>query len=267
MNLRNLKIPHVEKISISYIFFLSTLVVKAQKYKLLTGYVFDSEIPISNIHVINISRGNAEVTDINGLFEISVSIGEKLVFSSIQYEKYELIITENIFSSKEITIYLKGFVNELDEVIVTNNSLTGNLKYDLLESGLEERKNFDDFGIPGFKGERKEKIQNATQLLLGLGTSMQIDVEALYKHISGYYKKLKKRRSLDSKFLSIFSIIKFYGLIFFIENYNIDNDQVYDFILGCSENSEIIYYFNQDLHQKVIQELDTYAKIYNNESN
>ena len=96
---------------------------------------------------------------------------------------------------------------------------------------------------------------------------MQIDVEALYKHISGYYKKLKKRRSLDSKFLSIFSIIKFYGLIFFIENYNIDNDQVYDFILGCSENSEIIYYFNKDLHQKVIQELDTYAKIYNNESN
>ena len=245
---------------------MATTLIRAQKYKLLTGYVFDSETPISNIHVINTSRGNAEVTDINGLFEISVSIGEKLVFSSIQYEKYELIITENIFSSKEITIYLKGFVNELDEVIVTNNSLTGNLKTDLLESGLEEKQNFDDFGIPGFKGERQEKIQNATQLLLGLGTSMQIDVEAVYKHISGYYKRLKKRRLLESKFVSIFSSIKFYGLIFFIENYNIGDNQVYDFILGCSENSDIIYYFNQDLHQKVIQELDAYIKIYNNES-
>ena len=245
---------------------MATTLIRAQKYKLLTGYVFDSETPISNIHVINTSRGNAEVTDINGLFEISVSIGEKLVFSSIQYEKYELIITENIFSSKEITIYLKGFVNELDEVIVTNNPLTGNLKFDLLESGLEEKQNFDDFGIPGFKGVRQEKIRNATQLLLGLGTSMQIDVEAVYKHISGYYKRLKKRRSLESKFVSIFSIIKFYGLIFFIENYNIGDNQVYDFILGCSENSDIIYYFNQDLHQKVIQELDTYIKIYNNES-
>ena len=245
---------------------MATTLIRAQKYKLLTGYVFDSETPISNIHVINTSRGNAEVTDINGLFEISVSIGEKLVFSSIQYEKYELIITENIFSSKEITIYLKGFVNELDEVIVTNNPLTGNLKFDLLESGLEEKQNFDDFGIPGFKGVRQEKIRNATQLLLGLGTSMQIDVEAVYKHISGYYKRLKKRRSLESKFVSIFSIIKFYGLIFFIENYNIGDNQVYDFILGCSENSDIIYYFNQDLHQKVIQELDAYIKIYNNES-
>ena len=248
-----------------FFFFASTL-VRAQKYKLLTGYVFDSEIAISNIHVINTSRGNAEVTDINGLFEISVSIGEKLVFSSIQYEKYELIISEKIFSSKEITIYLKGFVNELDEVIVTNNSLTGNLKSDLLELGLEQKQNFDDFGIPGFKGERQEKIKDATQLLLGLGTSMQIDVEALYKHVSGYYKKLKKRRSLESKFISIFSIIKFYGLIFFIENYNIGYNQVYDFIMGCTENSEIIHYFNQDLHQKVIQELDTYIKIYNNES-
>ena len=247
-------------------FFLATTLIRAQKYKLLTGYVFDSETPISNIHVINTSRGNAEVTDINGLFEISVSIGEKLVFSSIQYEKYELIITENIFSSKEITIYLKGFVNELDEVIVTNKPLTGNLKFDLLESGLEEKQNFDDFGIPGFKGVRQEKIRNATQLLLGLGTSMQIDVEAVYKHISGYYKRLKKRRSLESKFVSIFSIIKFYGLIFFIENYNIGDNQVYDFILGCSENSDIIHYFNQDLHQKVIQELDIYIKIYNNES-
>ena len=245
---------------------MATTLIRAQKYKLLTGYVFDSETPISNIHVINTSRGNAEVTDINGLFEISVSIGEKLVFSSIQYEKYELIITENIFSSKEITIYLKGFVNELDEVIVTNNPLTGNLKFDLLESGLEEKQNFDDFGIPGFKGVRQEKIRNATQLLLGLGTSMQIDVEAVYKHISGYYKRLKKRRSLESKFVSIFSIIKFYGLIFFIENYNIGDNQVYDFILGCSENSDIIHYFNQDLHQKVIQELDNYIKIYKNES-
>ena len=245
---------------------MATTLIRAQKYKLLTGYVFDSETPISNIHVINTSRGNAEVTDINGLFEISVSIGEKLVFSSIQYEKYELIITENIFSSKEITIYLKGFVNELDEVIVTNNYLTGNLKFDLLESGLKEKQNFDDFGIPGFKGVRQEKIRNATQLLLGLGTSMQIDVEAVYKHISGYYKRLKKRRSLESKFVSIFSIIKFYGLIFFIENYNIGDNQVYDFILGCSENSDIIHYFNQDLHQKVIQELDIYIKIYNNES-
>ena len=45
----------------------------------------------------------------------------------------------------------------------------------IIRSGLEERKNFDDFGIPGFKGE-KEKIQNTTQLLLGLGTSMQIDL-------------------------------------------------------------------------------------------
>ena len=223
-------------------------------------------MPITNIHVINTSRGNAEVTDINGLFEISVSIGEKLVFSSIQYEKYELIITEKIFSSKEITVYLKGFVNKLDEVIVTNNSLTGNLKTDLLESGLEVKQNFEDFGIPGFKGKRKEKIKDVTQLMLGLGTSMQIDVEALYKHISGYYKRLKKRRSLESKFVSIFSIIKFYGLIFFIENYNIGDNQVYDFVLGCSENSEIIHYFNQDLHQKVIQELDNYIKIYNNDS-
>ena len=266
MSLRNLKITLFEKTSISYIFFFASTLVRAQKYKLLKGYVFDSEIPISNIHVINTSRGNAEVTDINGLFEISVSIGEKLVFSSIQYEKYELLISEKVFSSKEITIYLKALVNELDEVIVTNNSLTGNLKTDLLESGLEEKQNFDDFGIPGFKGERQEKIKDATQLLLGLGASMEIDVDALYKHISGYYKKLKKRRSLESKFSSIFSIIKFYGLIFFIENYNIDHNQVYDFVLGCSENSKIIHYFSQDLHQQVIQELDTYIKIYNNES-
>ncbi len=245
---------------------MASTLISAQKYKLLTGYVFDSEMPVSNIHVINTSRGNAEVTDINGLFEISVSIGEKLVFSSIQYEKHELIITEKIFSSKGITVYLKGFVNELDEVVVTNNSLTGNLKTDLLESGIEEKQNFDDFGIPGFKGEREEKIQDVTQLILGLGTSMQIDVEAVYKHISGYYKRLKKRRSLESKFVSIFSIIKFYGLIFFVENYNIGDNQVYDFILGCSENSDIILYFNQDLHQKVIQELDNYIKVYNNDS-
>ena len=188
MNLRNLKIPHVEKISISYIFFLSTLIVRAQKYKLLTGYVFDSEIPISNIHVINTSRGNAEVTDINGLFEISVSIGEILVFSSIQYEKYELIITENIFSSKEITIYLKGFVNELDEVIVTNNSLTGNLKYDLLESGLEEKQNF----------EKAATFRNQINALNNIISSQNINYHKYYYKISIYFKILNLKQTIKN---------------------------------------------------------------------
>ena len=190
-------------------------------------------------------------------------------------------ITSIIFSQNDVTkgdLFLLGKIDLketlrsglLPEAFIKFKQMQNDAKKEGVEieilSGLEEKQNFDDFGIPGFKGERQEKIQKATQLLLGLGTSMQIDVEALYKHISGYYKKLKKRRSLESKFVSIFSIIKFYGLFFFIENYNIDDNNVYDFVLGCSENSQIIHYFNQDLHQQVIQELDTYIKIYNNES-
>ena len=60
---------------------------------MLEGRVTHPEHVVAGIHVINADRGLAEITDIDGNFQISVTVGERLVFSGVQYKKRELIIS------------------------------------------------------------------------------------------------------------------------------------------------------------------------------
>jgi len=241
-------------------------ILKAQKYKLLSGKIDHPELAVAGIHVINADRGLAEITDIDGYFEISVTIGEKLIFSGVQYKKRALEISPEIFALDQITVYLEAFINELDEVVVKPHDLSGSLASDL--SNVKPRLNFDDVGIPGYKGVRKEKIISGKSLILStllLPISGGINIEAVYKHLSGYYKKLKKRRMLDAQFDAVFSIIKFYGLYFFEENYKLELEEIYDFVLGCSENSKLLDYYKKDMHEQVVKCFENYLSNQYNE--
>lgn len=248
-----------------FVMFCGTL--KAQKYKLLNGKIAHPEFVVAGIHVINADRGLAEITDIDGNFEISVAIGEKLIFSGVQYEKRELEISPEIFALDQIVVYLEAFVNELDEVVVKPHNLSGSLSSDL--SNVKQKINFDDVGIPGYKGVRKEKIVSGKSLILStllLPISGGINIDAVYKHLSGYYKKLKKRRKLDAQFEHVYRIIKFYGVYFFEETYGLEQEEIYDFVLGCSENSKLIDFYQKDMHEQVVKSFNDYQSSQYNEN-
>ena len=101
------------------ILFVLPFGLSAQNYRLLEGKVSHPRLAVEGIHVINASRGNAEITDVNGEFEISIAVGERLLFSGVQFKQRELLITADIFSLAEVTVYLEEFVNELNEVVVS----------------------------------------------------------------------------------------------------------------------------------------------------
>lgn len=245
----------------TFFFLLFSLSVVAQKYKLLKGKVSHPNLSVAGIHVVNVSRGSTEITDMMGNFEISVAVGERILLSGVQFKDYELIVSEAIFSSDEITVYMKTAINQLDEVVVKPHDLSGSLANDL--QSVPKSINFTDVGIPGFKGEREEKIVSGTSLILTtlfLPLTGGLNVDAIYKHFSGYYKRLKKRRQLDVEFEAIFAIIKFYGLLFFQTSYGLNEAQVYDFVLACSENTPIISLFKKNRHQEVISHFEVFHK-------
>jgi hypothetical protein len=233
-----------------------------QNYKIFKGEVVNDSLNISGIHIINITSGSRSITNQNGLFEIGVKRNDTIVLSSVQIKPHIIIIESKIFDQDLIRVYIEPFINQLANVVVKPHDLSGNMLNDMLESGIKDPINFDDVGIPGFKGKREEKIISERNLILQtllLPITGGLDIEAVYKHLSGYYKTLKKKRVLDKQYAACVEVMEFYGLLFFMNNYDLEETEVYEFVLGGLENSNIENDFRTSDHGLV---LDSFEKFY-----
>ena len=179
-----------------------------------------------------------------------------------------IIIEKAVYQSDSIRVYLEPIINELESVTVSPYNLSGDLISDMKKINEKEVFNFDDAGIPGFKGERKEKIvyKNSGSLLLNaiLLPVMPLDIDAAYKQLSGYYKTLRKARELESRSGVAADIIQFYGVNFFIENYKLDIDSVYEFVIGAMENYDMEIDFRNSNHILVLTNLKKFYESINN---
>lgn len=107
----------------------------SQDRVLLKGEILADSIE-APIHIINITAEKGTVTEANGEFSIEVRENDLLLFSSVQFQKKEILITAEILSSKVLKVELQKDLTELDEVRL--HQLSGNLASD-----IEEIKTFD----------------------------------------------------------------------------------------------------------------------------
>ncbi|WP_339702378.1 hypothetical protein [uncultured Marixanthomonas sp.] len=187
---------------------------------------------VEGIHVMNLTSRYNTITGVHGNFSIAVKEQDTLLFSSVNYVPKKVAISAEIIEKSILIVILDELVNELDEVVLGPN-LTGNLESDLKSIKTKKQINFYDVGIPGFRGEPEEKIVP----LFVAAFPTQVDLEALYKHIGGYYKKLKIRRKWEGQNNTVAKVINYYTSAFFEEAYNIPEDRLYDFLLFCMETS------------------------------
>ena len=236
-------------------FLLVSICVNSQEVS-LKGKI-TNDFDVEGIHVLNQTSKLNTVTNANGDFIIGVQINDTLLFSSVKYILQEKVITEDIYHQKVLEIKLEELVNELDEVLL-GNTLTGNLAYDIKNIKTEKPIDFDDVGIPGFKGVPQEKIVP----LAAAAFPVSVNIEALYKHISGYYKNLKTKRKWTSENTVVVEIINYYGFPFFEDAYGLPQNRVYDFMLFCVETSTIQSDFKRQNYAGVLTILQTNSEVY-----
>ena len=244
------------------------LIGQEKEFKTLVGEVINDSIDVSGIHVINGSSGGKSITDKNGFFKVGVRKNDSIYFTSVQIKTQMIIIEETVFKTDSIRVYLEPIVNELESVTVSPNNLSGDLLADMKQIKEKEVFNFDDAGIPGFKGERKEKIvyKNSSSVLVSviLLPLMPLDVDAVYKQLSGYYKTLRSARKLESRSGTAVDIIQFYGVDFFIDSYDLNINSVYEFVLGSMENYDVEVFFRNSNHNLVLTSFKNFYESINN---
>ena len=126
------------KIVISITTLLYSFSLNAQSSKVIRGRVEAKNKDVTGVVVQNSTTEKASITDVKGNFSIMVSLNDTLVFSAVQFKRKVIPITRSFFNSTFITVPLKEFVNELQEVVVQPYNLSGNLNSDLSTIKLEK---------------------------------------------------------------------------------------------------------------------------------
>ncbi|MFY0598790.1 MAG: hypothetical protein JXR03_03905 [Cyclobacteriaceae bacterium] len=85
------------------------------------GTVIDSASmqSIESVHVLNLNQRKLAISDIDGNFSLSASIGDTLLFSVLNYKVKKCLVVEEHFLAKSI-FYLTSDTIKLDEIIITS---------------------------------------------------------------------------------------------------------------------------------------------------
>ena len=251
-----------------FLFISNFLFSQERNFKTIVGEVLNDTINVSGIHVINSSSGGKTITDSDGFFKVGVRENDSIFFTSVQIKTQMIIIEKSVYEVDSIRVYLEPIVNELEGVTVSPFNLSGDLFADMKQVEEKEVFNFDDAGIPGFKGRRKEKIayKNSASILVNviLLPIMPLDIDGIYKQLSGYYDTLRKARVLESRSGTVVDIIQFYGVDFFINNYNLEINDVYEFVIGSMENYDVERDFRNSNHILVLTNFQKFHESINN---
>lgn len=186
----------------------------------------------SAINVFNLSTGQYTYTDNYGQFRMAVKEGDELVFSSMRYQQFTVIITESILEKRKIEVNLRRGLNRLEEVVI-KPELTGDISVDVGKLETKEA-NIPKFDVQNllrgynynFKPDRLSTVESSPidKKFLRHGLNFANIFKTLFVH-----KKRKNKTEHEKADLKK-EIQKTYESDFFKDYLDIDKGELDEFL-------------------------------------
>ncbi|SHI35235.1 hypothetical protein SAMN04488096_101245 [Mesonia phycicola] len=197
----------------------------------------DANSIAKDINVYNYNTTDGTITNDYGEFLISVKEGDKLYFSGIQYQDFNVIIDENVVKKGVLNITINEAVTELDEVTVKPYDLSGNVEVDARkintvdvktpqQSSIEMVETYDYQLRPDSHTAVKNDAIDKSYLTNGL------NVANIFRTIFSS----KNEGDVDTRDEIDVHVRKVYNDEFFKKNLDIERENINDFIYYAEEH-------------------------------
>lgn len=254
----------MQKINL-FLFLFAFATAYTQETSMLSGRIIADSLQSDAIHVINKTKEIGTISNESGYFEIKATKGDTLVFSSIQYALRQHIVSDNDFVSNNLRIRLEPSVNQLDEVLVRQYSLTGKLEEDLQEIPTYTEnlpfwnaRELKQMGVSGFD-DAQSPVKN-----LVLQDEMEATPINLMSLVNLAVKSVKGKGKLT---VPNFEIVDFYDEKFIIEILEVPETEYYNFIDFVNEDARTAFVLKMDDKLKILEYLmgqrDVFVEKYN----
>lgn len=197
----------------------------------LEGRVYSDDGDVAATHVLNTTTERATITDSNGFFSIPARLNDTLVFSAVQYKRKEIVVTLDMLESKLLLIPLEEALTELDEVVVTPYSLSGNISKDLMNLDIEPVVTASTLGLPNAYVKPISKAER--ELYTATSGSGLIPLFPIINGISGRTRMLKDRIKRNEKYARTERVREFYVDSLYTTELNIPKEKIDDFLYFC----------------------------------
>ncbi|WZL89714.1 hypothetical protein VS868_02950 [Salinimicrobium sp. 3283s] len=219
-----------------------------QEKSLLKGKILTQDGEISSINIINLTSEFGTTNKADGRFEIEVSLNDTLLFSSVQYEPIEIVVTEEVSKRAFLTVLLDEKIDELGEVNISNISLSGNLATDLQNIPTLTQA---DIGFP------MSDVLPPTSVERKLMTATS-GLDGLLNTLNGKIKMLKKAAAWEDLSQIVDAGETALPASFFVD-LGITEDQIRDFVYFCAKDPDFVSHLREDMRLELLQFYETKA--------
>uniref|UniRef100_UPI00404ADA88 hypothetical protein n=1 Tax=Flavobacterium sp. TaxID=239 RepID=UPI00404ADA88 len=230
--------------------FFYSIITHAQilNREVLRGHIQADSIAVENVTIFNKTSNKGAISDVLGFFSIYAKPSDTLVFSNVAFSSRALVLNEFDFKIKVVSVQLKTKINELDEIIITPYSLTGdlikddkNLKITNVDQDMNVRQIVMSEVNPDFY-TTSQNIAMPNDGTIKYGFDF-VKVGKLLKNSVFGNKSEKNTKFNSAKYYQdkiVPEIIKEkFSYSFFHETLNLKNDEIGLFLSFCENDPEI----------------------------
>jgi hypothetical protein len=213
-------------------FLLISSVVGAQSLfsKKLKGRVYSDSGDVAATNILNSTANRGTITDDEGFFSITANANDTLIFSAVQFKKKEIVVTQDIINQGFLNVLLEDALNELDEVVVTPYSLTGDITKDIDLIQTEVVVTASTLGLPN---AYVKPISKAERELYAATANPLMSFDPLINAITGRTKMLKKRVARNKLYSRTERVKAFYEDSLFRVELKIPEEKIDDLLYFC----------------------------------
>ena len=95
------------------------------------GKIIFERSHLEGITIYNSSSNTGTITDEKGAFNIAVALNDLIEVRSIEYQNLDIKINKAVLESKRLSIFLIQQTYKLNEVLISNKNLSGNISTDI----------------------------------------------------------------------------------------------------------------------------------------
>ena len=229
----------MKKVVQLFMFFVGFIAIsQGVKRENINGKIIVEGNDIENITIYNTSSNKGTITNEKGEFTIAVALYDVLEVRAIEYQNFDVRINKDILASKRVNIFLIEEVNQLDEVLVSNRTLTGDLQTDISNVKLFSPKldavyfGINNYDVYDYTEDNSEEIKN-----MAIRSEAQAMVHSLnvinvvdQLLIPLFRSEVKDKKAVGIPEVPAKSIKYYLGSNFLVKNFSIPEHRVEEFI-------------------------------------